>query len=222
MKEERMTYNHDENNEDFIDKLRKGQRQWVSIAIIIINIAIFTLVEMTGSSDDVGHMLRWGASYPEFIRSGEYYRLFTCMFLHFGIEHLINNMVLSLFIGDFLEKAIGKIRYLIIYLIGGIGSSTVSYLISIRIGHDAVSAGASGAVFAVIGALLYLLLRNHGQVEGLSFKRLAIMSALSLYVGFTSGGVDNSAHVGGLLCGILLSVLLYRKKTGNLTVNVEP
>lgn len=222
MKEKKTNYDQEYENKDFIDNLLKGQHQWLSIAIVIINIAIFTLVEMTGSSDDVRHMLQWGASYPEFVRQGEYYRLFTCMFLHFGVEHLINNMILSLFVGDLLEKVIGKIKYLIIYLVGGIGSSAVSYLVSIKTGQDVVSAGASGAVFAVIGALLYLLLRNHGQMEGLSFKRLGIMAVLSLYVGFTSGGVDNSAHIGGLVCGILLSILLYRKKTGNLTVNVEP
>ena len=73
----------------------------------------------------------------------------------------------------------------------------------------AVSAGASGAVFAVMGAMIYAVIRGRGHIEDLSARQVVIMAAFSLYFGFTSEGVDNAAHVGGLICGFLLAVLLY-------------
>lgn len=73
----------------------------------------------------------------------------------------------------------------------------------------AVSAGASGAVFAVMGAMIFVVLRNRGKLEDLSAKQILIMAVFSLYFGFASSGVDNGAHLGGLLAGFLLAVMLY-------------
>ena len=75
-----------------------------------------------------------------------------------------------------------------------------------------VSAGASGAVFAVIGALIYIVIRNRGYIENFTARQLLILAALSLYHGVTSAGVDNAAHFGGLLCGFVLCVLLYHRR----------
>jgi len=212
----------DENNEDAIDRIWKSPKQWANIVIVALNVVVFILVEITGSSLDTKHMIQWGASYPPLIQQGEFYRLLTCMFLHFGINHLINNMFLLFFIGDYMERILGKVRYLIIYLAGGLGASIISYLHSIKIGENVVAAGASGAIFAAVGGLIYILIRNKGQLDGLSLQRVFIMAALSLYVGFTSSGVDNYAHAGGLICGFLLGILVYRKKTGSRTVKTEP
>ena len=79
-------------------------------------------------------------------------------------------------------------------------------------GSFAVSAGASGAIFGIVGALLYVAIRNRGRIGDVSGRGLAFMVILSLYYGFTSGGVDNFAHIGGLLSGFILSVLLYWKR----------
>ena len=79
-------------------------------------------------------------------------------------------------------------------------------------GEYAISAGASGAIFGVIGALLYVAIRNKGRIGDISGRGILFMIALSLYYGFSSGGVDNMAHIGGLAAGFVLSVLLYRKK----------
>ena len=98
------------------------------------------------------------------IQGGEYYRLFTCMFLHFGIEHLLNNMLVLFVLGSRLEQVIGKIKFLLIYLIGGVLGNVISLLIELRTQDFAVSAGASGAVFAVMGAMIYIVIRNKGWV----------------------------------------------------------
>ena len=96
------------------------------------------------------------------IEGGEYYRLFACMFLHFGIEHLLNNMLVLFVLGSRLERVIGKIKFLIIYLVGGLLGNVISVLVELKSMDFAVSAGASGAVFAVMGAMIYIVIRNKG------------------------------------------------------------
>lgn len=185
----------------------------VTIAIICLNATAFLAVEVTGGSEDLGHMIACGAAYaPLITQNHEYYRLFSCMFLHFGMTHLVNNMLALYFVGGHLERAVGKLRFLVIYLAGGLGASWLSYHRSVQTISVDVSAGASGAVFSVIGAMIYVLLLNRGQLEGLTMRQMVFMAVLSLYFGFTTTGVDNAAHVGGLLCGFLLAVILYRRR----------
>ncbi len=193
--------------------IRQRKQVPVNTAIILINIAIFLIVEFTGSSLNTQHMVNWGAAYtPWILQEHEYYRLLTCMFLHFGIRHLGNNMLVLFFVGDCLERSIGKIKYLLIYLLGGIGANIFSLGMEVYRQESVVSAGASGAVFAVIGALLYIVIRNRGRIENFTTRQLMILAALSLYHGVTSAGVDNAAHFGGLVCGFFLCVLLYHRR----------
>lgn len=177
------------------------------------NVIVFLILSMQGMTEDAEFMLHHGAMYVPYVaEGGEYYRLFTCMFLHFGFDHLMNNMIVLLIVGWNLELTVGKIRYLVIYIASGLCGNIISAVWDIRIGEYAVSAGASGAVFGLIGALLYVALRNRGQSGGISGRRLIFMILLMLYYGFSSAGVDNAAHVGGLLSGFFFAVLLYRKR----------
>ena len=134
------------------------------------------------------------------------------MFLHFGYDHLFNNMVVLVAMGWNLELEIGKIKFLIVYFISGLAGNILSAWWDILTGSMAVSAGASGAIFGIIGALLYVAIRNRGRIGEISGKGLVFMVVLTLYYGFTSGGVDNMAHIGGLTAGFLMGVLLYRKR----------
>ena len=192
--------------------LRQRKRVPVNTGLIILNLLVFLGVEGTGSALDTNHMLRWGAMYaPDIFQQGEYYRLITSMFLHFGIQHLGNNMLVLLFLGDCLERNIGKIKYLLIYFLGGIGANVLSIYLEIKNGKYFISAGASGAVFAVIGALIYIVIANRGRIENFTTRQLIVMAGLSLYFGMTSTGVDNAAHFGGLISGFILAVLCYRR-----------
>ena len=165
---------------------------------------------MLGDTEDAAFMLQHGAMYEPFITEGqEYYRIFTCMFLHFGIEHLLNNMLVLFVLGSRLEQVIGKIKFLLIYLIGGVLGNMISLLIELRTQDFAVSAGASGAVFAVMGAMIYIVIRNKGWLGDLSMRQILVMAAFSLYFGFASTGVDNTAHVGGMVSGFFLAVIFY-------------
>ncbi len=130
------------------------------------------------------------------------------MFLHFGVQHLFYNMLLLIFVGDMLEKAVGKMRYLMIYLGGGILGNLLSMGVAMKTGSYAVSVGASGAIFAVVGALVFLAVKNRSRISREENRRLMIMAALSLIEGFTQTGTDSMAHLGGFLGGMALCLLL--------------
>lgn len=185
----------------------------MNIAMIVVNVIIFFIVDLSGGSENAVHMLNSGAANAALIVEGkEYYRLFTSMFLHFGMAHLANNMLVLFVIGDNLERAVGKARYLLIYFLSGIGGNLLSCYLDYQDGSMSVSAGASGAIFGVMGAMLYVLLVNHGRLEDLTVRQIAIMAGFSLYFGFTSSGVDNAAHIGGLVSGFVLALLFYRRR----------
>ncbi len=184
-----------------------------TIILVGVNIIVFFALSLIGMTEDAVFMAEHGAMYaPYVMEMGEYYRIFTSMFLHFGFDHLMNNMVMLLAIGWTLESELGKLRFLTIYLASGIGGTLFSMWQDITTEHFTVAAGASGAIFGLIGATLYIAVRNRGRVGEISGRGLLFMAAISLYYGYANGGVDNFAHVGGLLSGAFLTVLLYRKR----------
>lgn len=188
-----------------------GRKSYVTGMLIALNVIYFLYLEIAGSSEDVVFMVEKGAMFaPAVLIGHEYYRLVTAMFMHFGIDHIINNMIVLFALGDNLERAMGHIRYLILYLACGIGSNAISMLLS-GMNTGVVSAGASGAIFGMVGGLLYAVTANRGRLEDLSTKQLLFMIALSLYLGFTESGVDNAAHVSGLILGLIFGLILYRR-----------
>ena len=193
-----------------------------TIAFAAINIIVFFVLEIMGNTADADYMMRIGAVFPDCIQNdGEYWRLSTATFMHFGFEHLLNNMLILLCAGPILEKALGHIKYTILYLLAGVGGSTLSYLQMLKSGDYAVSAGASGAIFGIIGALLWIVICHKGRYETLTGKGLLFMIVISLYYGVSTGGIDNWGHIGGLLMGFLMGILLYRKKGKSVDFNRE-
>lgn len=188
------------------------KRAWMNGVLIALNIAYFLFLEVAGSSEDTMFMLQHGAMFAPFVvEGGEYYRLFTSIFMHFGIRHIANNMLVLFVLGDNMERALGSIKYLIFYLLCGVGANIVSMYLGLNDPVQAVGAGASGAIFGVIGGLLYAVLVNKGRLEDLNTRQLVAVIVFSLYFGFTSTGVDNVAHVSGLVIGIVLAAVMYRK-----------
>lgn len=185
---------------------------YVNTAIIIVNVLCFLYLELQGSTENAGFMLAHGAMFaPLVVDHGQYYRLVTSVFMHFGVSHLLNNMLVLFVLGDNLERALGHVKYLLFYLFCGIGANLVSMTVNIMTDSLAVGAGASGAIFGVVGGLVYAVGVNRGRLEDLTSRQLGVMILLTLYHGFTSMNIDNSAHIGGLVIGILLGILLYRK-----------
>lgn len=188
---------------------KKEQKTVCTIGLIVANISIFLIFTLLGKSEDVLFMQQYGAMYEPYVIEGhEYYRLLTSVFLHFGIEHLLNNMVMLGAIGYHLEPEIGRIRFLLVYFLSGIGGNICSLLFNVSFGNAVVSAGASGAVFGLMGALLCAVIRNKGRIGRLNKRGVLVLVVLSLYLGLTSSGVDNAAHIGGLFCGFMLEAIL--------------
>ena len=195
--------------------MRQRPEAVCTIILIAVNVAVFFILSLFGDTEDAVFMMQHGAMYSDFvIQEHEYYRLFTCLFLHFGIEHLLNNMVILGALGWNLELQTGKIRFLLIYFGSGLFGNVVSLIFHGAAQEYTVSAGASGAIFGLMGALLWVVIANHGRLGRLSGRGMLVMVALSLYFGLSSSGVDNYAHIGGLVCGFLLALILYRKRRG--------
>lgn len=189
------------------------KKEPVTALLILLNILIFLIVEFTGGSENGQHMLECGACYaPLILEQGEWYRVFFSMFLHFGAPHLINNILVLFVLGQRLEPAVGKLKFLLIYIAGGLGGNLISLFWDIHAGDYSVSAGASGAVFALMGGMIYVIMRYRGRVADLTIRQMLIMAAFSLYFGFASEGVDNAAHAGGLVCGFLTAVIVYHPR----------
>ena len=186
---------------------------FVTILIVLADIAAYLVLSAHGATENALYMAQNGAMYPDFITfNHQFWRFFTAMFLHFGITHLANNMIILACMGSRLEKAAGHLKFAVIYLLSGIGGGVLSYFVMLATGDYAVSAGASGAIFGVIGGLLYIVIRQKGNVEGMTPQGVMIMLVLSLYFGFTTAGVDNWCHVGGLISGFVLTIILYHGK----------
>lgn len=180
--------------------------------LIAINIIVFLLAEiLSGSTMSSRVLVTWGGADVGLVRAGEFWRLFTAMFVHAGIRHLLNNMLLLYVLGQHLEYLIGSVRFALLYLACGLIANIASYEIYLMGNRDVVSVGASGAIFAAMGALIFIVIRNKGRVHGLTLQQMLIMAAFSLYFGFVSPEVANSAHVAGLISGFLSGILLYRK-----------
>lgn len=182
----------------------------VTVLLIAANVLCFVAEMLLGGSENTQTLLGMGASFLPLIADGEYYRLFTCMFLHFGITHLMNNMIALGALGSFLEPKVGHIRLLLVYLIGGVFGNVVSIGWDWMTGDYAVSVGASGGVFALFGCVFYLFLFQREKVQELSLVRMVLALGF-LFAGSFEANVDAVAHVGGMIGGFLVSGVVCRK-----------
>lgn len=180
-----------------------------NLTIIIVNIIVFILTDFLNLSFGGEYLIDTGTlSWDRVFNYHEYYRIITSTFLHADIDHIFNNMLVLLFLGTYIEQYMGKIKYLIIYFSSGIIAGFTSMVYNMLRCNYTESIGASGAIFGMMGALLYILLTRYRKYHDLDLRRVAFMVFLSLYGGFKSQGVDNAAHVGGFICGIITAVVL--------------
>lgn len=183
----------------------------VNTVLIVINIVLFLIPDFFGFIVRGDALFEKGIVIPLLVaEKREYYRLFTSIFLHFDIRHLLNNMLVLFVLGERLESYLGHVRYLVFYILCGIGANLISLQFYLKSGDLFImSAGASGAIFGVIGGLIWVVYQNRGSAGDISSRQLVLMAALSLYLGFSSTGVNNAAHVGGLVTGLILGIPFY-------------
>ncbi len=190
-------------------------RPLVTQALLVINVIIFALTYLYQQYNPVwveNPILRFGVmDYEQILRNGEWYRLFTCMFLHLDFAHIMFNGYALWVLGKDMESFYGRGRFLIIYLLSGIDGSLMSWIL----GRGA-SAGASGAIFGIVGAEIVFLYYHRnviGQYASLRMRQIGIYIALSLGLGYVSTlgtgvRIDNWGHIGGLLGGLIVSLAI--------------
>ncbi|MEO8857637.1 MAG: rhomboid family intramembrane serine protease [Burkholderiaceae bacterium] len=191
----------------------------VTLLLLLTNISVFTLMLFYGAGlwhSNNGVQLAWGANFAPATQDGQWWRLLTAMFLHFGILHLSLNMWALLDVGRLVERLYGRLRFAMLYLGSGVAGNLLSLVIQ---GNRAVSGGASGAIFGLYGALLVFLWRERGHVDRHEFRWLfgaaSVFSILTLGLGQVVPGIDNAAHIGGLVAGALLGRVLARPWSAN-------
>jgi len=159
-------------------------------------------------------LIKWGANYKPITIGGEWWRLFTCIFVHIGIVHLLLNMYALLMIGNYLEPMLGRLRFITAYLCTGIMASLASLWWH---QEPIVSAGASGAIFGLYGLFLALLTTNliPNSARKALLQSIGIFVLYNIMYGLRSKAVDNSAHIGGLLSGLAIGYVYFATlKTG--------
>lgn len=182
----------------------------ITFAILAINFAVFGWGEYVGSTTDNATLLRFGAAEPLHVWAGEYWRVATCMFLHIGFVHILMNSYMAVGWATALERMIGKQRFLAIYLLSGVAGGCASVISGMLLGPR-ISAGASGALFGVLGATLAI--RRRGFDSWKTFfanpgvRSVTIQVAIWTAIGLTVLHLDNAAHLGGLVAGSLAAWL---------------
>lgn len=187
----------------------KIKRQpFVSIGIVGINLLIFLLCIIFPWFYEKGYCGIHNILYEK-----EYTKVIWSMFFHSDARHIFNNMIIVLFLGSILESQVGHLLYGVVYFISGIGANLFSLAVKWFHQDWAVSIGASGAVFGLDGLLLAMVLLMRDRIE-LDIGRVIFVVFFSLYSGFSQIGIDNAAHMGGLLGGFLLGmpICLYLRK----------
>ena len=183
----------------------------VTPVLLGLNVAVFGLMLAGGvhpMAPTIDNLIQWGANYGPKTTNGEWWRMFTAMFLHIGILHLLFNMVALWNVGSFMERVLGTAGFVVLYPLAGLLGSVAS----VAWNPFAVSAGASGAIFGLYGGLLAFLVRHRGttsyaSLAALRTNTLAFLGFNLLY-GFVQEGIDMAAHLGGLAGGLLCGFVL--------------
>ncbi|MBR4718797.1 MAG: rhomboid family intramembrane serine protease [Lachnospiraceae bacterium] len=189
-------------NDTYEDNESKTGPAPVTLALVIINVLVFVATIILAPLPTIFGMMDY-----DLVSQGQVYRMFTAMFLHGGAEHLLSNMVMLYAAGDLLERRIGHVKFALVYLLSGLAGNAVSYLFEMLSGLRYTSVGASGAVYGIMGVIIALALK---KAEGFDIPKRRIFLALvfSIYSSFAIPNIDYSAHIGGLLFGLVSGFII--------------
>lgn len=190
---------HNKKDAEKMEKVFKAKKPVVTYILIILNVLLYMLPVLLDCYTDV---INDFSIYAPCIRNGEYYRLITGIFLHGSIMHLGLNCYALYVIGSQIENYFGKIKYIIIYLISGI----IGAMFSMIFGGNTASIGASGAIFGLLGSLLYFGYHYRVFLGTVVKSQILPIILINLAIGFIFSGIDNFAHIGGLIGGIIVTM----------------
>ena len=192
---------HNQEDARKVEKVFRSKFPMITYMLIAVNIICFLVPAFFSESNNV--ILDFCVHGPS-IRYGQYYRLLTGTFLHTGIMHLAFNCYALYVLGSQLESYLGKAKYIVIYLVSAIFGS----LFSMTFNGDTASIGASGAVFGLMGALLYFGYHYRVYLGNVIKSQILPLVIVNLLIGFLTTGVDNAAHIGGLVGGAMITMAL--------------
>jgi membrane associated rhomboid family serine protease/predicted negative regulator of RcsB-dependent stress response len=188
-------------------------RFFITPIILALNVLIFVMMVLSGVSlinPEIEHLLNWGANFGPFTLNQEWWRLLTSVFVHIGVLHLVFNMQCLWNLGSLAERMFGNGAFLMLYLVSGLGGSIASLWWNPRV----VGAGASGAIFGVAGGLVVFLYQGKLSIPPMVIKKnlqsILVFVGYNLMYGFAKSGIDNAAHLGGLVTGLVTGALLLR------------
>ena len=186
-------------NADQANKVFEPKLPIVTTILIALNVLIFLFGMFFGARD---FLINTFAVYGPFVREGDFYRLITGIFLHADILHLVFNMYSLYVIGSQIESFFGKTKFILIYLFSGLMGS----LLSILLNGNVPSIGASGAIFGLLGSMLYFGYYYRVYLGNTLTSQIIPIILVNLLIGFTSSGIDNFGHIGGLIGGFLITM----------------
>lgn len=179
----------------------------ITYLLIFFNIIFYMIIEFLGSSQDIPHLIQFGAKYNPLIMEHEWWRIFSSMFIHIGFIHLFMNMLALYYLGTAVERIYGPRKFLFIYTLGGVVGGLASFAFTVN-----VSAGASGAIFGLFGALLFFGLHERKIFLQTIGRGIIFVILFNIIFGFTVPNIDNGAHLGGLVAGFISSAIVHLPK----------
>ena len=197
--------------------MKENEKYFINGLFMAISIGYFIYLNTVGVPDDIIILMKYGGLYLDAFNKGEYWRLVVSMFMHVSMGHILCNMINQYLIGERLERALGKIKFFIFYMICGIGANLVCMKLEMKevareaVKHMTISVGASGAICGLAGGLLYVTQANKGKYYGVTSYQVLLSVIFWVGFGLLSKNVNNDAHVSGFIIGYLLGVILYRR-----------
>ncbi|MFC6261213.1 rhomboid family intramembrane serine protease [Levilactobacillus fujinensis] len=193
---------------------RLNQYPFMTVGLIVIMVLVYGAMTLAGGSTNVNVLITFGAKVNVLIQQGEWWRLFTPIFLHIGFTHILMNMITLYFVGIQIEAAFGHTRFLTMFLIAGIGGNVASFCFS-----DSLSAGASTAIFGLFGAFL-MLGESFWQNPVIRQIARTFMAFIIMNLAFDifTPGIDMAGHLGGLIVGFLVAYTVGVPRIGKVSV----
>ncbi|NBI07274.1 rhomboid family intramembrane serine protease [Senegalia massiliensis] len=186
------------------DFYKKSKITFIFLTIMII---YFIFITLNGGSTNNETLVRYGALFPPFIlRYNEYYRFITSIFIHIGVTHIFFNGYALYIFGPQIERLMGSTKYLLFFLLTGIGGNLATFFFNFL----TLSAGASGSLFGLFGAFLYLIHRHKNMVTPEGRKSILSLLGINLALTIFIPSISVTAHIGGLVIGYLLSYVFIK------------
>lgn len=197
-----------------VDKIKNYYRNNPVTAVLLGIIGVYFLViTLNGGSTNTKTLIDFGAFFPpSILKNNEYYRFITSIFIHIGLAHIFFNGYALYIFGTQIEKVMGSMKYILFFLITGIGGNIVTYIVSLSSQNAflTVSAGASGSLFGILGAFLYLIRHHKNMISPEGRKSILTLLAINLGLTLLVPNISVTAHFGGLAIGYLASYIFIK------------